>query len=127
MLEQKIVQLWQNVDGSGQFITVITVHDFRSVRRPKACFFCEWPWQDMLTILRSECAKPPGLRNWVGNNTDIRVLMLNVLCQIQSWTLHFYCALGSLVQAALWVLWSKQRMLSLVQAVRVRGISPLAR
>lgn len=62
----------------------------------------------MLSILRSECSKP-GLRNWVGNNTDIRVLKLNVLCQIQSWTLLFFklhfgffgpsCALGSLLQA----------------------------
>ena len=67
----------------------------------------------MLSILRSECSKP-GLRNWVGNNTDIRVLKLNVLCQIQSWTLLFLnCTLGSLVQAVLWVLCSKLCMLSL--------------
>ena len=53
----------------------------------------------MLSTLRSECSKP-GLRNWFGNNTDIRVLKLNVLCQIQSWTLFFF-------QIALWVPWSK--------------------
>ena len=32
--------------------------------------------QDMMKILEDECKKP-GLKNWVGINTDIRILKLN--------------------------------------------------
>lgn len=39
-----------------------------------------WSWQDMVKILQDECRKP-GLKNWVGLNTEIRVRKLNVPCQ----------------------------------------------
>ena len=44
------------------------------VRRPG----CQsWQCQDMMAILREECAKP-GLRSWVGINTEIAVRKINV-------------------------------------------------